>query len=192
MSPRRKPLSEFLTKALHGRSQAELGRALGVTRSTVNLWVKGKREIPETYREALRAAARPGRTIPAPPPRTTKTGAPVRHVGTPSVTQLPTGAEHVQTHARSTFARELGRLHAAGRAPDRFTVQLHGFRVADSPKSTPARTRRIEISGLTDTEIRGLATGRKDILEGVITRTIGVGRNFTFRRATQFSFDSTP
>lgn len=195
MSPR-KPLTEFLSKALAaGRSQAEIGRALGVTRSTVHLWVSGKRQVPETYREALRAAARPGWTITAPPPRTTKAGAPVKHVGTPNVTPLPSGAEHVETHARSAFARELDRLHAAGHAPDKFTVQLHGFRAEDSPKGTPARTRRIEVGGLSDDEIRGLATGRKDMLEDVITRAVQASKytgGFTFHRATRFSFDSTP
>lgn len=192
----RKPLTEFLHKALSaGRSQAEIGRALGVSRSTVHLWASGKRAVPESYRESLRAAARPGATIPAPPPRTTKAGAPVKHVGSAKITPLPSGAQHVETHARSAFARELDRLRAAGQAPTKFTVQLHGFRAADSPLNTPKRTRRIEVGGLTDADIRALASGRKDVLQDAIDRAIGA-RNysggFEFTRATRFSFDSTP
>ncbi len=193
---RRKSLRSFLDKALSaGRSQAEIARELGVSRSTVHLWASGKRQAPERFRDALRAAARPGRSVPTAPPRTTKAGAPVKTTGTALITPLPSGAEHIHTHARSSFARELGRLHRDGRAPDSFTVQLHGFRAEDSPESTPARTRRIEVRGLTDDQIRGLASGRKDILEDVISEAVQATNytgGFTFHRATRFDFESAP
>lgn len=190
----RKPLSDFLTRALSQRSQAALARELGVSRSTVHLWASGKREIPERYRDSLRAAARPGRSIPAPPPRATKTGRPPRTTGSATRTRLPGGNEHVHTNARSTFARELARLSATGNAPRSFTVALHGFRAADSPLTAPTRTRRVEVSGLTADQIRDLASGRKDALEDAITHAIQARHysgGFTFRRATGFSFDST-
>lgn len=193
---RRKPLSEFLQRALDsGRSQADLARELGVSRSTVHLWATGKRQAPERYRESLRAAAQPGRKVPPPPPRTTKTGAPVRTPGSARITPLPGGNVHVQTHARSAFARELGRLAGTGNAPSSFTVLLHGFRGEDSPPSAPKRSRRLEVRGLTGDEIRALASGRKEALEDAITRAVSA-RNysggFTFDRGTQFSFESTP
>lgn len=196
MTPRR-PLRGFLDRALAGgRSQAEIARTLGVSRSTVHLWASGKRQVPERYRESLRAAARPGRrSVPKPPPRTTKAGTPVKNTGSADITRLPSGAEHVHTHARSAFARELGRLAGAGQAPDRFTVQLHGFRAEDSPESTPARTRRIEVRDLTAAEIAALASGRKGALEEAITRAVRATHysgGFTFGRATRFDFQSTP
>ncbi len=193
MTPR-KPLGDFLGRALGGRSQTQLADELGISKSAVSQWVTGKAPIPERYRGALRAAARPGGTVTAPPPRTTKAGVPVRHVGQAKVTQLPSGAEHVHTHSRAAFARELGRLHAAGHAPDMFTVQLSGFRGADSPNTTPARTRRIEITGLSDDEIRALATGDKSAMQDVVRRQIqarGYTGGFNWKRATRFDFEST-
>lgn len=192
---RRKPLGEFLGRALDGRSQAQLARELGISRSTVQGWTSGRREIPERYRDSLRAAARPGRTVPAPPPRTTRSGRPPRTAGSAIITKLPGGNENVYTHARSAFARELGRLAATGNAPTSFSVALHGFRSSDSPLTSPTRTRIVEVDNLTPDEVRALASGNKDALESAITRAIQA-RNytggFTFRRATKFSFDSTP
>jgi hypothetical protein len=192
---RRKPLGEFLGKALDGRSQAQLARELGVSRSTVHGWAAGKREIPERYRDSLKAAARPGRSVPAPPLRITRSGRPTRTAGSATITKLPGGNENVYTHARSAFARELKRLSAAGKAPTSFSVALHAFRGADSPLTAPTRTRIVEVKNLTPDEIRALASGNKDALESAITRAIQA-RNytggFTFRRATKFSFDSTP
>lgn len=193
---KRKPLTEFLSKALGaGRTQADLARELGVSRSTVHSWAKGKATPSERFRDSLRAAARPGWTVPAPPPRVTKSGAPVRTAGSATVTPLPGGNEHVQTHARSAFARELARLSGTGNAPSSFSVQLHGFRAEDSPPTAPTRSRVLEVRGLTDEEIRHLASGSKDALDDVITRAVSA-RNysggFTFSRATRFSFDSTP
>lgn len=191
----RKPLGEFLTRALDGRSQARLARELGVSRSTVNKWASGKSQIPERYRDSLRAAARPGRTVPTPPPRATRAGQPARTAGSAIVTPLPGGTENVYTHARSAFARELGRLIGTGNAPTSFSVALHAFRGADSPLTAPTRTRIVEVRNLTPDELRDLASGRKDALQDAITRAIQA-RNytggFTFRRATKFSFDSTP
>lgn len=195
---RRKPLGEFLGRALDGRSQAQLARELGISRSTVQGWTSGRREIPERYRGSLRAAARPGRTVPAPPPRTTRSGRPTRHPGSATITQLPNGGENVYTHARSAFARELGRLAATGNAPTSFSVALHGFsglHGGQSSDPTSTRTRIVEVDNPTPDEIRALASGKKDALESAITRAIQT-RNytggFTFRRATKFSFDSTP
>lgn len=193
---KRKPLIEFIQRTLldRGQSQAGLARELGVSRSTVHAWIAGKREAPERFRSSLQAAAR-GHLIPTPPPRTTKSGKPARTAGSARITPLPNGAEHVQSHARSAFARELKRVSEAGNAPVSFTVLLHGFRAEDSPLSAPKRSRRIEIGSLSDAEVRALASGRKGALEGAITRAVSVrnyGGGFTFDRATQFSFDSTP
>lgn len=190
----RKPLPEFLSRALKGRSQAQLARDLGISRSTVHLWVKGKNKIPERYRDSLRAAAR-GRTIPTPPPRTTRFDHPPRPVGTAKITPLPGGNEQVYTDSRNAFARELARLSSTGNAPNSFTVVLHAFRGAGSDVISPTRNRRIQVRGLTDREIRDLASGRKDALEAVITRTVKATNytgGFTFTRATKFNFDSTP
>lgn len=193
---KRIPLADFLQRALdQGRTQAGLARELGVSPSTVHLWVSGKRSAPERYREALRAAARPGATVPPPPPRLTRTGAPVRTAGSATVTPLPGGNVHIQTNARSAFARELARLSGTGNAPSSFTVQLHQFRAEDSPASAATRTRRISVDRLTDDEIRALSSGSKDVLEQVITRSIGARGytgGFSFGRATRFSFDSAP
>lgn len=192
MSPRRS-LTDLLGRALDGRTQADLARALGVSRSTVHLWASGKRPVPERYRPSLRAAARPGRSIPPPPPRTTRTGRPVQHAGSATVTPLPSGGAHVHTRARAAFARELARAAEAGRAPTSFSVQLTGFRAEDSPKGTPARTRRIQVRDLTSDEIDGLASGSRDALEDVITRAVSAQSytgGFTFDRATAFDFDT--
>jgi hypothetical protein len=193
---KRKPLGEFVQRALGlGRSQAALARELGVSRSTVHLWASGKREAPERFRDALRAAARPGAAVTPPPAPVTRSGARARTAGSAVVTPLPGGNVHIQTHARSAFARELGRLQGTKNAPSSFTVQLHHFRAEDSPPTAPTRTRRISVDRLTDAEIRTLASGSKDALEQVVSRAIGA-RNysggFTFNRATRFSFDSTP
>lgn len=190
---KRKPLGDFLRRALAGRSRAELARDLGISRSTVQRWATGKGSPGERFREALKAAAL-GRTVPPPPPQLTRSGTQAKTSGTAIITPLPGGNQHVHTQARSAFARELGRASGTGNAPRTFTVQLHGFRAEDSPLSTPARTRRVVVDNLTDEEIQALASGSKDALESVITRAIearNYSGGFTFTRATRFGFDTT-
>ncbi|WP_174315555.1 hypothetical protein, partial [Nocardia gamkensis] len=83
----------------------------------------------------------------------------------------------------------------SGNAPTSFSVRLYNFRGEDSPKSRPGRTRTIEVKNLTDAEILALSSGRKDVLEDVITRAVAAenySKNFTFSRATRFNFDTTP
>ena len=148
-----KPLTEFLGRALGHRSRSELARELGVSKSTVGLWANGTRQPPERYRASLRAAARPGWTVPPPPPRLNSAGVPIRTTGQAIITPLPSGGANIHTHARSAFARELKRLSGTGNVPSRFSVELHGFRAADSPAGAPTRTRQLTVQALTDAEI---------------------------------------
>ncbi|WP_280407491.1 helix-turn-helix domain-containing protein [Nocardia brasiliensis] len=188
-----KPLTEFLERALGNRSKSELARVLGVSKSTVGRWVSGERVPPERFRASLRAAARPGWTVPPPPPRLTAAGVPARTTGQAIITPLPGGGANIHTHARATFARELRRLSGTGNVPSRFSVELHGFRAADSPTDAPKRTRVVTVQGLSPAEIAALASGSKAALEAAITRGVGA-RNyfgeFEFDRAVDFSFDT--
>ncbi|NKY60999.1 helix-turn-helix domain-containing protein [Nocardia flavorosea] len=196
---KRKPLGEFLSRAMAaGRSQADIARELGVSRSTVHLWATGKRQPPERFRTSLRAMAQPGWKVPTAPKRTTRSGKPAKTAGSVTVTPLPSGSEHVFTHSRTAFARELDRLLAEGRAPSVFTVLLHGFRSDlyrdrnDAPRGP--RTRRLQVH-MSPEEARALASGQKGAWNSAITRSIQA-RNyeggFTFDRATSLSMDSTP
>jgi hypothetical protein len=188
---KRKPLSEFLSRALGRTTQSDLARALGVSPSTVSLWARGKREVPETYRAALRSASR-GHRITAPPPPTTATGAPRRTRGSATRVQMPNGRTHVRTKALKPFARELGAALAAGKSPSSITVTVSGFTGIGS-KPDPARTRRIELSGLSSDQLTTLAGGSRADMEDALTQAIhatNFSGGFTYHRITSTEFNA--